>query len=334
MTHDTATATPREIGLGLMARMLRVRRFEERAKALHAAGQIGSTHSYIGEEAIAAGVCEALRDDDYVTSNHRGHGHIIAKGGELSRCMAELFGRETGYCKGKGGTMHIADLSLGIIGANGIVAAGIPIANGAGLAARLRGTDQVSVAFFGDGAAAAGAFHESLNLAAIWSLPVVFVCENNGWIEFMRFETLSATSEVARQADGYGIPGVRVDGNDAFEVHRVASEAVARARAGAGPTLIEAVTTRIYEHSLGMEAIIGELRSEEELDGWRARDPLSKLRGELIEDGVDAAELDALDEQITQEVDRAVEFSLASPEPPIELAFTDMWCEPNGGDAA
>jgi acetoin:2,6-dichlorophenolindophenol oxidoreductase subunit alpha len=319
----------RALGLELMERMLKIRHFEERAKSLHSSGHIGATHSYIGEEAIAAGVCQALRDDDYVTSYHRGHGHIIAKGGELSRCMAELFEKETGYCKGKGGTMHIADLSLGIIGANGIVGAGLPIACGGALAARLRGSDQVSISFFGDGAAAAGAFHESLNLAAIWRLPVVFVCENNGWTEFSRFEQLSAAARVAGYADGYGLPGVTVDGNDALAVHAAASEAVERARAGEGPTLIEAITTRIHEHSLDMEAIVGHLRSEEEIAEWRSRDPLARLRATLVEEGLDAAELDALEVQVERQVEDAVEFAIASPEPPIELAFTDVWCEPS-----
>jgi pyruvate dehydrogenase E1 component alpha subunit len=331
-TDTTDAGVARDLGLGLMERMLRVRRFEERVKSMHSSGQIGATHSYIGEEAVAAGVCAALREDDYVTSYHRGHGHIIAKGGELSRCMAELFQKETGYCKGKGGTMHIADLSLGIIGANGIIAAGLPIACGAALAAQLRGSDQVSVSFFGDGAAAAGAFHESLNLASIWRLPAIFVCENNGWVEFTRFEELSAAENVADYAAPNRIPSVCVDGNDAYAVHAAAAEAVARARAGEGPTLIEATTARIYEHTLGAEAIVGQLRSDEEMEEWRGRDPLARMRTELLALGVDVGELDGLDARIEREVEEAVEFSIASPDPSVELAFTDMWCEPEEGE--
>jgi acetoin:2,6-dichlorophenolindophenol oxidoreductase subunit alpha len=337
MTVQERSEEDVQLGIELLRRMVRIRRFEERVRALHAAGSLlGAVHLYIGQEAVAAGVCSGLRDDDFVTSNHRGHGHVVAKGGDLMRCMAELFGRATGYCQGKGGSMHIADMSLGIIGANGIVGAGIPIATGAALSAQLRGTDQVSVCFFGDGAANEGSFHESLNLAAIWSLPVLFVCENNGWGEATRMERVTARGEIAPRADAYGIPGLTVDGNDPFAVHAVASEAVARARAGHGPTLIEAVTGRIYEHSQGVEMILGQTRTDEELAAWRARDPIDGLRVVLEAAGVDPASLDELDAEITAEVEAAVEFAQASPLPEAATAFTDVWAETaagTGGDA-
>jgi pyruvate dehydrogenase E1 component alpha subunit len=309
-------------GLDLLRRMLRVRRFEERMAVLAAAGEIFG-HLYIGEEAVAAGVCAALRDDDWITSTHRGHGHIIAKGGDLGRCMAELYGKATGYCGGKGGSMHIAHLALGIIGANGIVGAGIPLATGAALASRLRGSNQVSVSFFGDGAANHGTFHESLNLAAVWSLPVVFVCENNGWAELTRTEEVTAGEIVARAA-GYGIPGVAVDGNDAYAVYAAASAAVASARTGAGPTLIEARTYRIREHAEGMGRF-SVLREEAEVERWRERDPIKLHRARLVEAGVAEAELDRLDEEIKADVDAAVEFARTSPTPDPATALTDIF---------
>jgi acetoin:2,6-dichlorophenolindophenol oxidoreductase subunit alpha len=328
MTLSTEDKVDTQVGLNIMRRMLRIRRFEERVAVLQAAGELtGVVHLYIGQEAVAGGVCAALRDDDYMASNHRGHGHIVAKGGDLSRCMAELYGRQTGYCRGKGGSMHIADMALGIIGANGIVGAGIPIATGAGLSAKLRGTDQVSVCFFGDGASNEGSFHESLNLAAIWSLPVVYVCENNGWGEATRMEKVTALGAIAPRAQGYGIPGVTVDGNDALAVYAAASEASARARAGGGATLIEALTSRTREHSEGIDMIVGKMRSDEELEAWQARDPISRLRAVLEGAGVENAEIDSLDEAIAAEVEAAVEFALASPPPPPESAFEDMWLE-------
>lgn len=317
-----------QLGLEIMRRMLRIRRFEERVEALHGSGELlGAVHLYVGQEGVAGAVCAALRDDDFITSNHRGHGHVVGKGGELSRCMAELFARATGYCGGKGGSMHLADMSLGIIGANGIVGAGIPIATGAALSSSMRGTDQVSVCFFGDGAANEGSFHESLNLAAIWSLPVVYVCENNGWGEATRMEVVTARGAIAPRADAYGIPSATVDGNDPLAVHAVASTAIARARAGEGPTLIEAMTQRMHEHSQGTEMILGRMRSDEELEGWRARDPIAFLRSQLERAGADASELEGLDESITAEADAAVEFARSSPHPDPASALTDVWAD-------
>ena len=319
-------ASEHELGIDLFTRMLRIRRFEERCRALVAAGEVSAAHLYLGQEAVAAGACAALRDDDYITSTHRCHGHILAKGADLGRCMAEMFGRETGYCRGKGGEMHIADTALGILGANGIVGAGIPIATGAALAARLRGGDQVSVPFFGDGAASGGAFHESLNLAAVWSLPVIFLCETNGWSELTPMNRVTARAAIAQHAEGYGLPGVTVDGNDALAVHAATSEAVARAREGGGPTLIEAVTYRVAEHGVGLDAMVG-LAREEELAHWRSHDPIEKLRATLLQEGADASTLDAIDERERAAVEAAVAFARESAAPPVESAFTDVWFE-------
>jgi pyruvate dehydrogenase E1 component alpha subunit len=308
----------------MLRQMLRIRLFEEKVAALAGAGEPVTGHLYIGQEAIAAGVCAALRDDDFVTSTHRGHGHIIAKGADLGKCMAELYGRSDGYCAGKGGSMHIAHMSLGIIGANGIVGAGMPIATGAGLSSKLRGTDQVSIAFFGEGAANQGTFHESLNLAAIWSLPVVFVCENNGWGELSRTESVTALGRIGQRAQGYGIPEEQVDGNDCLAVFAAAERAVKRARSGDGPTLIEAHTYRIREHAEGL-ARFAFLRKAEEVDSWKARDPIDRHRRILAEAGVSQSEMINLESVVATEVANAVEFARSSPEPAPETAFTDVF---------
>jgi TPP-dependent pyruvate/acetoin dehydrogenase alpha subunit len=321
----TSTSNDTTLGIDLLRRMLRIRRFEERLAQLASAGEPVTGHLYIGEEAVAAGVCTALRDDDYITSTHRGHGHIIAKGGDLGRCMAELYAKRTGYCGGKGGSMHIADMALGIIGANGIVGAGLPIASGAALASKLRGHDTVSIAFFGDGAANHGTLAESLNMAAVWSLPVIFVCENNGWAELSRTESLTAGEIVAR-SEPYGVPGQQVDGNDALAVFEAASEAVDRAREGGGPSLIEAKTYRMREHNEALARFVA-LRRDGELETWRDRDPIERHRRRMIEDGAAEAELDALDCEVIAEVDAAVEFARASPSPDPEAAYTDMFAD-------
>jgi len=318
-----------ETVLDIYTRMLRIRRFEEQVGKLFAQGQLpGFVHLYIGEEAVGAGVCAALRDDDYIISTHRGHGHVIAKGGDFNRMMAELFGKATGYCKGKGGSMHIADFSIGMLGACGIVGGGIPVAVGAGLSARTRGTDQVSVTFFGDGAANEGSFHESLNLASVLNLPVVFVCENNQYGEFTPADKAMNIKDIAIRAAGYGIPGVVVDGTDALAVYEAASEAVARARRGEGPTLLEAKTHRKGGHAEGEEAFLAgqQYRSEAEREDALRKDPVLKLHEILLSRQLVAVEqLETLDEEIVQAVTAAVEFARNSPDPEIESIYEDMW---------
>ena len=310
----------------LHRRMMRIRFFEERVAALKATGELpGAVHIYIGEEAVAAGVCAALSVDDYITSTHRGHGHVLAKDGRMDRCMAELFGKRDGYCKGKGGSMHIADPGLGIIGANGIVGAGMPIAVGAALSSVQRGSGQVAVSFFGDGGSTHGTFHESLNLATVWSLPVIFVCENNGVSQLTPTAEVAALGSVAQHGAAYGIPGVAIDGNDVVAVHEATRAAVQRARNGDGPTLIEAITFRIHNHSEGLEAIIGQIRDLDEIERWRARDPLVLHRRTLERSGVTVGVLDELERSIREEVTAAVEFARNSPYPEPSEAYEDVW---------
>lgn len=326
MSASTTTDFDTGVAVDLLKRMLRVRRFEEKISVLKAQGELpGFVHLYIGEEGVASGVCSALRPSDYITSTHRGHGHIIAKGGAFDRCMAELYGRRDGYCKGKGGSMHIADIEAGIIGANGIVGAGIPLAVGAALAAHMRKSDVVSVAFFGDGASNQGTFHEGLNLAAIWSLPVVFVCENNGYAELTTMRELTALGAVHQRADAYGISNVVVDGNDVLAVREAALEAVGRARSGEGPSLIEAITYRIHNHSEGLEAIVGQTRSLDEIEQWGQRDPIARHLSRLEAEGLPAVDLQQMDDDIRNEVERAVEFARNSSEPEPAEAYQDRW---------
>jgi 2-oxoisovalerate dehydrogenase E1 component len=307
------------------ADMVRIRSFEERVIEQFQAGAVkGTAHSYIGEEAIAVGTCAHLRDDDYVASYHRGHGHCIAKGARPDRMMAELMGRATGYCRGLGGSMHVADLELNILGANGIVGAAMPLSVGAALAIKLRGGDQVVVAFFGDGANNQGIFHESLNLATVWRLPVLFVCENNHYALSTSYRHSTAIESVAARAVAYGIPGVRIDGNDVVAVHGAVGEAVARARAGDGPSLIEALTWRWGQHS--MRANLPDPRTDGEMADWKARDPIARLRGMLSEREIIAVkELDAIDAAAKQELDDAVAFAASSPEPEEDLLETAVY---------
>ena len=318
-----------EVMLDIYQRILKIRRFEEEVGLLFKNGQLpGLVHLYIGEEAVGAGVCAALRDDDYITSTHRGHGHVIAKGGDLNRMMAELFGKATGYCKGKGGSQHIADFEIGMLGACGIVGGGIPIAVGAGLSAKYRQTDHVSVCFFGDGAANEGSFHESLNLASAFKLPVIFVCENNNYGEFTPAITVMNIQNIADRAVGYGIPGIIADGTDALAMYAVARDAVERARRGEGPTLIEAKTHRRGGHAEGEEAFLaGQVyRLPEELAAAQTKDPLTILHTYIVEQGVIAAsELETMDHDTTEMVAAAVEFARTSPDPAIESIYEDTW---------
>ena len=293
--------------------MWQIRRFEEAVDDLFARGLMhGTMHLSIGQEASATGTCFALRDDDAITSTHRGHGHCIAKGADLERMMAELLAKETGYCRGRGGSMHIADVATGNLGANGIVAGGIPIAAGAALAYRLQGLDRVVVSFFGDGAANEGAFHEAVNLAAIWKLPVVFLCENNKYGMSFSTEKSFAIENISERAAGYGIPGVTVDGNDVEAVHEVVTEAVARARTGEGPTLVEAVTYRWKGHSKSDKNLY---RTKEEISEWRDRDPILRFEALVLERGVlDQGAVDAIRNQATQDIRAAARAANAAPD--------------------
>ena len=310
----------------MYVKMRRIRDFESTAAKLFAEGKIpGFVHLYLGEEAIAPAVCECLRDDDFITSTHRGHGHIIAKGGDLNLMMAELFGRETGYCKGKGGSMHIADRDKGILGANGIVGAGHCIACGAGLSAKIRGTDQVCVCFFGDGSTNQGTFHESLNMASIWKLPIIFVCENNHYGISMSQDRHQAIKDVADRGAAYNIPGVSVDGNDPLAVYEAAQEAVARARAGKGPTLVECKTYRQHGHFEGDPAIY---KPKEEQAAWMEKDPMPRYAKFLVENGVmTQEEVDAVDAQVAKEIEDAIAFADAQPIPAVETAVVDVYSD-------
>jgi TPP-dependent pyruvate/acetoin dehydrogenase alpha subunit len=305
-------------------RMMKIRLFEDRVRVLFAAGEMpGFVHLYLGEEAVAAGTCATLNDDDYITSTHRGHGHILAKGGEMRCMMAELYGKATGYNKGKGGSMHIAWPELGILGANGILAAGMPIATGAALSAKYRGTGQVAACFFGDGASNEGAAHETMNIAAAFDLPIVFVCENNLYAVGTYQPSVRHIEDIADRATAYGMPGVVVDGNDVIAVYEAVSAAVERARRGDGPTLIECKTYRWQTH---FEGEPDTYRPPEEVAAWRAREPIAPYRSLLIAQGFfTEEELASIDEAIKQELDEAVEFARESPLPEPETALADLW---------
>lgn len=306
--------------------MKKIREFETKAMDLFAEGKIpGFVHLYIGEEAVAAGTCQQLRTDDYITSTHRGHGHIVAKGGELKYMMAELYGKATGYCKGKGGSMHIADATKGILGANGIVGAGHNIAVGAGLSAKYQGTDKVVVCFFGDASTNQGTFHESLNLASIWKLPVVFVCENNYYGISMSQARHQAIKDVADRAVAYGIPGLAIDGNDVFAVYEAVGEAVKRARSGMGPTLIECKTYRQRGHFEGDAA---NYKPEEEQKEWLKKDPLPRIIAFMKENEVFTdEEIAKLDAEIAAELNDAIKFAEDSPFPTLESSVEDIYSD-------
>jgi TPP-dependent pyruvate/acetoin dehydrogenase alpha subunit len=306
--------------------MLRIRRFEEKLARLFKRGKLpGFVHLYIGEEAVAVGACSALRREDRITSTHRGHGHVIAKGAEVSRMMAELLGREDGYCRGKGGSMHTVDFSLGIMGTNGIVGGGIPIAVGSAWGDRQLGRDNVTVSFFGDGASNQGVFFEGMNLAAVWKLPVVFMCENNGYTEWTPTEKLTA-GRIADRGKPFGIPSVQVDGNDVLAVHEAVAEAVERARAGGGPSLIEAKTYRWHGHNEGEEAFSGAYRPKDEIAEWKGRDPIPAFTARLVEWGVLSPEAAGeVDAEEVQRVEVAVEFAEESPFPDPEEALMHLF---------
>jgi TPP-dependent pyruvate/acetoin dehydrogenase alpha subunit len=324
MAAPTTTPESTDVLEELLLRMWRIRYFELRAMELFEEKLIrGSVHPYIGMEAIAVGVCAALRPDDYITSTHRGHGHCVAKGLDLKLMMAEIMGREDGYCRGRGGSMHITAMEKGMLGADAIVAGSSALAVGAAYGLRLQGRDSVVVCFFGDGGANQGILHEACNLGAVLDAPVVFVCENNQWAISTPAAASTRIGDIAIRAAGYGFPGIVVDGNDVLTVREAAAQAVARARAGEGPTLLEAKSYRVTPHSAATKT---DLRAPEELDAWRARDPILAFSRYLRDEaGFEAARLEALEEHARQDVDEAVAFGKESPRPEPEAALEDVF---------
>jgi len=306
--------------------MLRIRRFEETAIDVFAAGKIpGFIHSYIGQEAIAAGVCAALRPTDYITGTHRGHGHCLAKGMRMDRMMAELYGKRTGYNKGKGGSMHIADFSCGLLGCNGIVAGGIGLATGAAWGSQLQKNGRVVACFFGDGAMNRGSFHEAVNVASIWSLPIVYVVEANGWGISMPTSAAINLTDISERAKAYGIPGVSVDGYDVLAVYEAAEAAVARARQGEGPTLLVCYATRIRPHDEGDPQTY---RPREDIEEAKRNDPLPRYRSFLLDNGIlEEAEMKDIEERVEAEVEAALKFADESPYPAPEEALDDLFVE-------
>lgn len=319
------TAIAREQLHEMLRRMLRIRLFEERVREMIYALQMSSGHLATGQEAEIVGACMALRNDDYMTGNHRSHGHPIGKGAGLGPLMAELLGRKTGICHGKGGSMHLADFSCGSLGESGIVASLMPVAVGAGLSARLRGTDQVCLCFFGDAAANSGPFHESLNLAAVWKMPVVFLCENNGYGMYTPQSQSTPIVDIAVRATSYNMPGVVVDGQDVLAVYDAVSIAVTRARTGEGPTLVEAKTYRYEEHSDNGRSKIPPYRPEQEILAWRARDPIKIFCGRLLLDqSISENAIEHMRSEVLAEVDSAVLFAQQSPVPEPHELFEDL----------
>ncbi|HSJ56347.1 MAG TPA: thiamine pyrophosphate-dependent dehydrogenase E1 component subunit alpha [Anaerolineae bacterium] len=310
--------------LWIYERMKLIREFEDRASKLFAQGEVpGFVHLYAGEEASGVGVAALLTDEDFITSTHRGHGHCIAKGVDVHAMMAELYGKATGACGGKGGSMHIADVDKGMLGANGIVGAGGPLACGAGLTAKVKGTDQVTICFFGDGASEQGTMHESMNLAAIWKLPVIFLCENNGYAQSTPAYYHCSAEDIADRATAYDIPGFAVDGTDVFAVYEAAEHAIARARRGEGPTLIEAKAFRYYGHFEGDNL---SYFTEEERERNRQRDPISKFRERVLSRGLlTEEELNAIDERARQTIEDAAQAAKEAPYPAAEELFTDVY---------
>jgi pyruvate dehydrogenase E1 component alpha subunit len=296
--------------------MYTIRTFEEMAEQLYALGKVhGTMHLSIGMEASAVGAIAALRPDDYILSTHRGHGHCIAKGADLKRMMAEFMGKETGYCRGRGGSMHIADVKGGNLGANGVVGGGLATAMGVGLGLKMQGSDRICLCFFGDGAANLGPFHESLNMAAIWGLPVVYVCENNQYAMSFSVKRAFAIEHISDRAAAYGMPGATVDGNDLLAVHEAVREAVERARRGEGPSLVENVTYRWRGHS---KSDANRYRTQEEIEAWKQKCPIARFRKQLIVRGeLTEAEADEIERQARDEIDAAVAFAEASPEPDL-----------------
>lgn len=322
------TGPTRDFHLTLYRQMVRIRIFEREATRLNTMGEIpGALHTCVGQEGEIVGACSALRTTDYMTGNHRSHGHPIAKGAAIPPLMAELMGKSTGVCGGKGGSMHLADFAVGSLGESGVVGSALPVATGAALASKTRGTDNVALAFFGDGGANIGTFHESLNLAGIWDLPIVYLCENNGYAHTTSFTYATAVESVADRAAAYGMPGVVVDGQDVVAVHDAVSEAVERARGGGGPTLVEALTYRFEEHAHGV-IVSQPYRSEDEVERWRQRDPIQVLRDRLIAEGEAEETFALIDKQVEAEIAAAVEFGRQSAYPEPDAIFEDVFVQP------
>ena len=317
--------------LNLYKTMVRIRNFEITAERLFLEGELpGFIHLYIGEEAIATGVIANLRKDDFITSTHRGHGHMIAKGADINRMMAELYGRTTGCCKGKGGSMHIADFSIGVLGANGVVGGGLPIAVGAGLGVKMKKTDQVAVAFFGDGASNTGAFHESLNFASLYKLPIIFVVENNKFASTVRTKEATSVENISDRAVGYGIPGITIDGNDVITVYETAKEVIKRAREGGGPSLLEVKTYRIKGHFVGDPELY---RDKKEVEEFWLNEPIKKFEKKLVElKMLNEIEKKKIWENSEKEIKEAVIFAKESPIPNDEDALTDLFVNDSGYD--
>jgi pyruvate dehydrogenase E1 component alpha subunit len=322
----------KEMLIELYRKMLTIRRFEEKAAELYKNGAIpGDVHLCIGQEAIAVGICACLRREDLITGTHRAHGQVFAKGADLKKMMAELFGKATGYCRGKGGSIHLADVDVGVLGANGIVGGSIAIGVGAALACLMKDTDNVAVAFFGDGASNRGTFHEAVNLAAIWKLPVVFVCENNFYAMSSYQRDAMAVQNVSERAVAYGIPGVSIDGNDVVAVWETGQEAVRRARQGQGPTLIEAITWRHHGHFEGENDVY---RDPKEHEAWLKKDPVARFGDQLLrKHRVSDQELDRIEQAVRDEIQEAVEFAQKSPWPDAAELLEDIYNVRSDGNA-
>lgn len=308
--------------------MYRMRRFEEEVFEFYKKGMMpGLAHLYLGEEAVATGVCAALNKDDYIGSTHRGHGHLVARGAQLDKMMAEILGKEGGYSKGKGGSMHIMAMDKGILGANGIVGGEIPIATGAAYSAKYRGTNQVAVSFFGDSASNEGTFHESVNMAAAWNLPIVYVIENNLYGISVDIRDVTNTPNLADRAVGYGIPGIVVDGMDVMAVHHTAEEAIKRARSGNGPTLIECKTYRWQGHHVGDPGTYRERKDMNEKASWMERCPVDTFKNRILKGKVTVKEIARIEEEVEKEVREAVQFAIDSPYPDPSEAYTDIFSD-------
>ncbi|HYE10955.1 MAG TPA: thiamine pyrophosphate-dependent dehydrogenase E1 component subunit alpha [Patescibacteria group bacterium] len=317
----------KELLLDMYTNMVRIRKFEVKLTDCFTKGMLaGNIHTSVGQEATAVGACKALEKRDFIAATHRGHGHCIAKGAKTDIMMAELFGKVTGYCRGKGGSMHVADVSLGILGANGIVGAGIPIATGSGLTSKIKGTDEVTLAFFGDSASNQGTFHESINMAAAWKLPVVYLCENNQYGVSVNIHTVTNTDTIAVRAKAYDIPGVTVDGNNPLEVYEAVKKAVEYAREGNGPSLVECMTFRMRGHYEGDPAAY---RPKEVTEEWRKKDPIDTFRAYLLNQSIDEKELIAIEEEMDKEIEAANQFAQESPYPDASEVTLDVYVSDN-----